>query len=108
MQRKKYSLILFYLLLIIQRNYCSGITQTAWKPKSISDSILNDPLYQNVEKATDSDIKCALMANNLKWSNVMYFDNGICHLATVDLTSCMTVSVLGPNAIEANWLHKGI
>ena len=107
MQKVKAKVLKYLLMLLFKHCSCSVSVYTTWKPKSINGSIFDDPSYQNDEVVTNSEIKCALIANKLKWPNVLYFSSGVCHLATVDLTSCQNVFIQGPSAVEGKWVNRG-
>ena len=108
MQKRKLQLLKFILFLLIKNGICSiSVVESAWKPISINGSIFDDPSYQNEKKIADSEIKCALIANKLRWPNVLYFNGGLCHLATVDLTSRLNVSIEGSMTVEGKWMHTG-
>ena len=107
MQGVNIKLIKLILLLLFKDSSCSAGVYTNWKPKSINGSIFDDSSYQNDKIVTNSEIKCALIANKLKWPNVLYFDSGVCHLATVDLTSCQNVFIQGLSSVEGRWAYRG-
>ena len=109
MHKRKFWLEKFLLFLLLIRNgTCSAsVVKSAWKSISINASIFEDSSYQNEIRTTDSEIKCVLIANNLRWPNVLYFNNGLCHLATAHWTSCLDVLIDGPGAVAGKWMFKG-
>ena len=100
---------LLFLWAFVQNASCSVSELTVWELKSVNGSVFSDPLFENEDVPVDSEIKCALIANKKKWPNVLYFDSGICRLATVDFASCQNVLVerSSPSAVDGKWLIKG-
>ena len=108
MSQKKHSFVKFFILLIIQEGICSVSVVTEWRLRYINVSIFDDPAIPNAVMNTDSEIKCALLANRQKWPNVLYFNNGICRMAVVDLANYYHIFMQGASAVEGSLRCQGI
>ena len=101
MLKNKRLLVKIFLLLIIQEGICSVNVVTEWRLSYLNVSIFDDPAIPNAVMNTDSEIKCALLANRQKWPNVLYFNNGFCRMAVADLANnYYQIFIQGALAVE--------
>ena len=105
----KHSLLKFFVLLIIKEIICSVRVVTEWRLRYLNVSIFDDPAIPNAEIPTDSDLKCALLANRHKQflPNVLFFNNGRCQMATVDLANYEMIFIQGALAVQGHLRREG-